>query len=104
MKKMLTLLVALVVIAGCATDTGVVRASDTTYKIYRRGAGFVGSERIEADEMKQAGAFCADMGKTMQVVRVMTGAPPYLSFNFPKAEVEFRCVDAASLQPSQKAR
>lgn len=101
MKKSLTLLFGLLMMVGCGTKTGVVRASDDSYKIYRRGAGFVGSERIEADVMKQADSFCAEMGKRVQVVHEMKGAPPYIRSNFPKAEVEFRCVDAAGVQLGQ---
>ena len=91
--KRLTLLVALAVLAGCATNSGVVRAGEDSFKIYQRGAGFVGSEKIRDDVLLQAGRYCADQGKTVQVANVMMGSPPYIGSHFPRAEVPFRCVD-----------
>jgi hypothetical protein len=34
------------------------------------------------------------LGKTVEVVNVKEAHPPYLATNFPRAEVEFRCVGA----------
>ena len=101
--KLVTLLVALAVMAGCATNSGVVRAGEDTFKIHQRGAGFVGSEKIKDDVMLQAGRYCADQGKTVQVVNVMMAAPPYIGGHFPRAEVQFRCVDPTGSPLSRPA-
>lgn len=79
---------------GCGTNTGVQPLADDTFKIFKRGStGFVGSEKIRSDVELQASEYCARKGKSMQVMNVITGQPPYILGNFPKAEVQFRCVD-----------
>ena len=91
--------IAIVFIAfACGTNTGVQPLGDDTFKIFKQGSsGFVGSDKIRSDVELQASQFCAQKGKSMQVVNVITGQPPYIFGNFPKAEVQFRCVDPKDL-------
>jgi len=91
--------ISIVLIAlACGTNTGVQRLGDDTFKIFKQGSsGFVGSDKIRSDVELQASQFCAEKGKSMQVVNVITGQPPYIFGNFPKAEVQFRCVDPKDL-------
>jgi hypothetical protein len=90
---------AVALLAGCASSTGVVPMNDDTLRIYKRGnTGFVGSEAIEADLMRQASKYCADRGQSLQVTNVLLGSPPYFRGNFPKAEVQFKCVNAKDMR------
>ncbi len=99
MRVVWVLLTAVAVLFGCASSTGVVPMNDDTFRIYKRGnTGFVGSEAIEADLMRQANKFCADRGESLKVTNVLLGGPPYFRGNFPKAEVQFKCVNARDLR------
>jgi hypothetical protein len=97
-------IVVILLLSACASNTGVVPVGDDTFKIYKRGAtGFVGSDSIQADVTLQASKYCADHGKAMQVVNVITGQPPYIFGNFPKAEVQFKCVNRNELTGTSAA-
>jgi hypothetical protein len=84
---------------ACGTNTGVQQLGNDTFKIFKQGAtGFVGSDKIRSDVELQASQYCAQQGKSMKVVNVITGQPPYIFGNFPKAEVQFKCIDLRELQ------
>src|SRR5215470_15249800 len=83
---------------ACGTNNGVQPLGGDTFKIFKQeSSGFVGSDKIRSDVELQASQFCAQKGKSMQVVNVIAGQPPYIFGNFPKAEVQFRCVDPKDL-------
>ena len=89
---------ALLLLAGCGSNSGVVREGPDTFKIYKRGAsGFSGSEAVKSDVMLQASKYCANQNKSVHVVGVIMGSPPYIMGNFPKAEVRFKCLDEKEL-------
>ena len=87
--------VALVgVVTCCSANSGVVPIGKDTYMVSRQAAtGFSGSGTLKADAFREANAFCASQGKVMQVVRTEEAKPPYVLANFPKAEVQFMCLD-----------
>ena len=96
-----TALAGILFLTACGTNTGVVSVGNGTYKIFKQGStGFVGSDKIKSDVRLEASKYCADKGKSLQVVSVIEGNPPYILGNFPKAEVQFRCVDPKELQLS----
>ena len=95
----LSTIAAGLVLVGCASNTGVVPIGQETLKIYKRGAtGFVGSETIKADVLIEASEYCAGQKKSLYVVSVLMGNPPYILGNFPKAEVQFKCLTAKELE------
>jgi hypothetical protein len=97
MRRSIVLVILFAV--ACGTNTGVQRLGDDTFKIFKQGStGFVGSDKIRSDVELQASQYCAQQGKSMKVVNVITGQPPYIFGNFPKAEVQFKCVDPRELQ------
>jgi len=97
MNRIVVLVVLFLV--ACGTNTGVQPLGNGTFKIFKQGSsGFVGSDKIRSDVELQASRYCAEKGKSMQVVNVITGQPPYIFGNFPKAEVQFKCVDPSELQ------
>ena len=99
------LAVCVLLLMACGTNTGVQPLGNGVYKIFKKGSsGFVGSDKIRSDVELQASQYCGQQGRSMQVVNVITGQPPYIFGNFPKAEVQFRCVDPNSLQNAAEAR
>ena len=99
MRHAIATLTSLLFLAACGTNTGVVPMGNDTYKIFKQGStGFVGSDKIKSDVTLEASKYCADKGKSLQVVNVIEGSPPYILGNFPKAEVQFRCVDPKDVQ------
>jgi hypothetical protein len=98
MKVVSIVLAMTVLVGGCATNTGVTSLGPDTFKIYKRGAtGFVGSEAIKSDVMLQASDYCSKRGQFVQVLSEHLGSPPYIFGNFPKAEIQFKCVASAAV-------
>ena len=46
--------------------------------------------------MKEASDFCTAQGKELEVISTEDAEPPYILGNFPKTEVQFRCVESES--------
>ncbi|TRZ93718.1 hypothetical protein D4R78_07990 [bacterium] len=93
MKKILMLLC--LGLTGCAINSGVVSMGKDTYMVSRQAAtGFSGSGAQKAKCFQEAGKFCEKQGKKLYVVSTSEAHPPYLLANFPKAEVQFMCLDA----------
>lgn len=66
-----------------------------TFMVSRQAAtGFSGTGTLKADAYREAGEYCSQNGKQMQVVATHEAAPPYVLGNFPRAEVEFMCLSA----------
>jgi hypothetical protein len=84
----------LVFLTGCAANSGVVPIGKDTYMISRQAAtGFSGSGTLKAEAFQEANQFCFALAKDVQVVSTHEAAPPYILGNFPKAEVQFMCLD-----------
>ena len=95
MKKSLFLILCLGLV-GCASNSGVVPIGKDTYMVSRQAAtGFSGSGTLKAEALQEANQFCASQGKKLQVVSTNEASPPYIFGNFPKAEVQFMCLDAS---------
>lgn len=81
-------------LSGCATNSGVVKIGEDTYKIYKRAAtGFVGGSQVREAVLLEASEFCLRQGKVMKVIKIGGSRPPYILGNFPKATVHFMCLD-----------
>ena len=93
MKKVLMLLC--LGLTGCAINSGVVPMGNDAYMVSRQAAtGFSGSGAQKAECFQEAGKFCEKQGKKLYVVSTSEAHPPYIFTNFPKAEVQFMCLDA----------
>lgn len=92
---LITLLAAVAAAAGCATNSGVVPMGKGIYTITAQAAtGFSGLGDLKANALRQAAAHCnAQGGKDFQLVDVQETKPPYLLGNYPRVDLQFRCVD-----------
>jgi hypothetical protein len=54
--------------------------------------GFSGSGDLKAEALREANQYCLTQQKQMHVVSTSEGKPPYIFGNFPKAEVQFKCL------------
>lgn len=79
-------------LAACASNPGVVAMGPDTFFVSRQAAtGFTGLGSLKVDAMAEAGRYCAQSGKSVDVVRSTESQPPYVLANFPRVEIEFRC-------------
>lgn len=83
----------MLLLTGCAANSGVVPMGQGVYTVSRQAAtGFSGSGTLKADAAREADAYCKSQGKSLEVIEVKEAPPPYILGNFPKADVSFKCV------------
>jgi len=79
---------------SCASNSGIVSIGPDTYMVSRQAAtGFSGSGDLKAEAFREANQYCLSLKKVMQVVRTSEANPPYVFGNYPKAEVQFMCLN-----------
>jgi len=92
MKKYL--LVSLLALSGCASNSGVVSIGPDTFMVSRQAAtGFSGLGTLKADAFQEANQYCASQNKHIRVVNTSESSPPYVLGNFPRAEIQFMCLE-----------
>jgi hypothetical protein len=88
------LIVSLLLISGCASNSGVVPIGPDTFMVSRQAAtGFSGLGTLKADAFQEANQYCVRQSKNIRVVNTSESSPPYVLGNFPRAEVQFMCLD-----------
>jgi hypothetical protein len=86
---------SIIVLAGCAINTGVVPIGQDTFMVSRQAAtGFSGLGDLKGEAFREANQYCLDQRKSVQVLHASESSPPYIFGNFPKAVIQFRCLDA----------
>lgn len=86
---------ALPLVAGCAAHSGIAPIGPDTYMVSRQAATwFSGSGTLKAEALREANQHCVGQNKVLQVVNTIEAQPPFILGNFPKAEVQFMCLDA----------
>ena len=60
--------------------------------------GFPGPGTLKADVMQEAAAYCGGQGRDFVLTNVTETQPPYLLGNYPRAEINFRCVANSGAQ------
>ncbi len=84
-----------ILLVGCASNSGVIPIGPDTFMVSRQAAtGFSGSGNLKAEAFQEANQYCLGQKKKLQVVNTVEAQPPYVLGNFPKAEVQFMCLDA----------
>ena len=85
---------AAVFLTGCASNSGVIPIGQDTFMVSRQAAtGFSGSGTLKAEAFQEASQYCTKLEKSLQVVSTYEASPPYILANFPKAEIQFMCLD-----------
>jgi len=93
--KRIAFALGMLLLAGCAENSGVVKIGPNAYMVTRQAAtGFTGEGTLTADAVRQANVYCAQEAKVVQVTHTQEAQPPYILGNFPRTEVDFMCVDA----------
>jgi len=55
--------------------------------------GFSGLGTLKADAFQEANSYCLAQKKYIRVVNTSESSPPYVLGNFPRAEVQFMCLE-----------
>lgn len=80
---------------GCAANSSVAPIGPDTFMVSRQAAtGFSGAGTLKAEALTEAGQFCMTRNKVLYVTNTIEAAPPYTMGNFPRAEINFMCLDA----------
>jgi hypothetical protein len=88
------LLTALVLMSGCATQSGVIPNGPDTYSILvSGGSGFVSSGSLAIRAYQQAANYCSAKGMVMEVIDDKQQRAGVLG-KFPEAQLRFKCVAA----------
>jgi hypothetical protein len=97
MKK---LLCCAVLLSGCAMQSGVMpEGRDSYLLIMSTGYGIASAGDLRISAHQEATAFCSKLGKRPETVTEKT-IPRGGASDFYEEELKFRCVTAASAQPS----
>jgi len=81
-------------LASCASNPGVAPAGPDTYIVSRQAAtGFTGLGGLKEDALREANGYCVARKREMIVVNSTESQPPYVLGNFPRVEVQFKCVE-----------
>lgn len=92
MKKSLIVLVYLLFVVSCASNSGHDPIGENEYFIEKQAAtGFAGTEGIKADALKQAGEYCKSQGKSFDMIELDENEGPYVSGKYPRVELYFTC-------------
>ena len=93
MKKLVLLIVALLVLAGCATKSGVVSSGPDTYLVSRQAkTNFANLDNLKAEALQDANEYCLSQNKNIRVVNTSVSQPDVFG-NLPKAAVQFMCLE-----------
>lgn len=83
---------ALLLLTGCASDTGVIEADRGTFFIEKQQAtGAPGLGNLRAEVYNEGNAFCRAKGLSMQVIEYSSTQPPYILGNYPRVSLSFAC-------------
>lgn len=118
MNKMLSIVIAIILLSGCSTASPIQKASlsksrfdqallyhgktaviddkvpDDAYRIFHQAAtGFVSIASIRSSAEERASEFCKKKNKVMHALSERTASPPYILGNFPRIEIVFSCID-----------
>ena len=83
---------ALALLAGCASNTGIVPMGQGVYMMAKQQAtGFPGLGNLKAEILQEANAHCSRLNRPIRVTNVTETQPPYILGNYPRVEVQFVC-------------
>jgi hypothetical protein len=93
MKRRALPALACLAFVACASHTGVVPLGDDSFMIAKQQAtGFPGLGNMKAEIIAEGTSHCAALGKQFELTSAQETQPPYILGNYPRSEVQFRCV------------
>ena len=100
MKKLGLLMVALLLLAGCAAKpAGIVTEGPDTYMVSRQAATFFSDlDNLKAEALLEASEHCLSQNKKIQVVNIIEPSPARVFGNFPRAVVQFKCLEKTDVE------
>jgi len=91
--NLLLITIAILVLASCAKNSGIVPVGTNKYMVSRQAAtGSSGMTTLEADAMAEAYEECQKTGRTVEVIEKDQSEPPYIFGNFTRVAITFKCV------------
>jgi hypothetical protein len=94
MSRLAVIIPLMLMLMGCAANSGIVPMGASTFMVSKQAAtGFGGMGNLKAQVLQQAQAHCAEAGRDFEVVSITESKPPYIFANYPRADLQFRCVD-----------
>lgn len=82
---------ALLILAGCASQTGVVSTGGDSYMVSRQDNGFAAAVgTLKAENMKEASAFCAKRAQKFSVLN--SEDIPRALGKIPQSTLYFKCI------------
>ena len=86
-------LAALAILAGCASNSGIVQAGGGNMMITKQAAtGFGGLGNLKAEVYGEAAAYCASKKQEFTPVQYFETQGPYILGNYPRVDLSFKCV------------
>jgi len=86
------LVFALLLLSGCAVNSGVVNIGPERFLVSRQAAtGFGGMGTLRIDAMKDGNKHCQSENKTMRVIEAHESPPPFILGNYPRIDLTFEC-------------
>jgi hypothetical protein len=83
-----------ILIVGCASNSGVAPMGGDSFMVSRQAAtGFSGTADLKAESLREANKYCIERGRELDVLSATESRPPFILGNYPRAEVQFRCVE-----------
>jgi hypothetical protein len=79
-------------LTACASQPSVTPAGEGTYIASRSGQAYNSITGVKAKALTQADEFCVAKHMTFQVLNSTNSDPPYIFGNYPRVEIQFRCV------------
>lgn len=91
----LALTCANILVTGCAVNSGIIPAGADIFFVSRQAAtGFTGMGNLRPEALQEATQHCSKLGKQFVEVRSTETKPPYILGNYPKVDIEFKCISA----------
>jgi hypothetical protein len=85
-------------LTGCAVNSGVVPIGPDTFTVSRQAAsGFSNFGELKPDALNEANQYCTNRQKSLVVINSTEARPSSGPGDFPKAEVQFTCVDSTKI-------
>ena len=94
MKKKLSLFFFLLILAGCAAQSDVVRVNHETFKVSRQAeTDFSGLSTLRVEALEEGYKYCSRQNKFMRVDTITEFLPPDNARGLPRVEVQFMCLE-----------